>query len=152
MNRSVSLCAFLSENSVEYESCPTPSWIYHGKSGSVSGLRRSSNGELWPLGGEHAALESVDAKLRMELSCGSMGRIPSTAWDVGLWLEAGCLSPRWMKEKLTAVGKGGGIKPERLKALETELILGDFYRFIALVRAIMNIESALPKERKSIIP
>lgn len=64
--------------------------------------------------------------------------------------EHGCLSPRLVKERLKTVSDK--FTPENLQLLDTELILWDFFRFISLVRAIMNIEAHLPKKSKSIIP
>mmetsp|Transcript_12851 Transcript_12851/g.39532 ORF Transcript_12851/g.39532 Transcript_12851/m.39532 type:complete len:373 (-) Transcript_12851:1242-2360(-) len=110
-----------------------PSWLAKGE--SSPGLK----------GGEQAALNRLEECLKLDVQDG--GKL---VWDIRPWFERGCLSPRTVKARLLSVGRYLG--PERLKVIESELFLWDFFRFISLVRSIMNLESHVPKERKSIIP
>ncbi|KAJ8907248.1 hypothetical protein NDN08_003729 [Rhodosorus marinus] len=99
-------------------------------------------------GGETAALKVLEDKLANELR--NSKNLSITPWSIGPWLELGCLSPRLVKEKILKIATK--LTKERLRTLNTELILWDFFRFISLVKSIMNIEAHLPKESKSIIP
>eukprot|EP00188_Purpureofilum_apyrenoidigerum_P000912 Plantae.Rhodophyta-Purpureofilum_apyrenoidigerum.ctg14623.p2 GENE.Plantae.Rhodophyta-Purpureofilum_apyrenoidigerum.ctg14623~~Plantae.Rhodophyta-Purpureofilum_apyrenoidigerum.ctg14623.p2 ORF type:complete len:344 (+),score=60.01 Plantae.Rhodophyta-Purpureofilum_apyrenoidigerum.ctg14623:127-1032(+) len=110
-----------------------PAWLAGGQSSSA--LR----------GGERAALSRLEECLKADVQEGK-----KFVWNIRPWFERGCLSPRTVKAKLLSVGRF--LAPERLKLIETELILWDFFRFISLVRSIMNAESHMPKEQRSVIP